>query len=89
MYILLYYQKQFDITKTSFYSIPNKLLWNINVFQKENTYLNIVCTATMVLQSANVSSSAEFDSSLFTTTTFSANNIPALKRSSKLKIILL
>lgn len=39
----------------------------------------------MVLQSANVSSSAEFDSSLFTTTTFSANNIPALKRSSKLQ----
>lgn len=51
---------------------------------KYDTYLNIVCTATMVLQSAKVSSSAEFDSSLFTTTTFSARVIPALSKSSKL-----
>jgi hypothetical protein len=49
------------------------------------SYLNMVCTATMVLQSANVSSSAEFDISLFTTTTFSARVIPARSKSSRLK----
>lgn len=45
----------------------------------------MVCTATIVLQSARLSSSAEFDNSLFTTTTFSARVIPALNKSSKLK----
>lgn len=51
----------------------------------KDTYLNIVCTATIVLQSDRESSSAELDNSLFTTTTFSAKVIPALSRSSKLK----
>lgn len=40
-----------------------------------------------MLQSASVSSSAEFDSSLLTTTTFSANSMPALSRSSKLQVV--
>lgn len=48
-----------------------------------NTHLNMVCTATIVLQSARVSSSAELLSSLFTTTTFSAKVIPARRRSSR------
>lgn len=55
------------------------------VQNKSFTYLNIVCTATIVLQSASVSSSAEFDNSLFTTTTFSASVIPARSKSSKLQ----
>lgn len=50
-----------------------------------STYLNIVWTATIVLQSAKESSSAEFESSLFTTTTFSASVIPALSKSSRLQ----
>jgi hypothetical protein len=50
-----------------------------------SSYLNIVCTATMVLQSASVSSSAELDISLFTTTTFSDRVIPARSKSSRLK----
>lgn len=49
------------------------------------TYLNIVWTATIVLQSERVSSSAELFSSLFTTTTFSAKLIPARRRSSRLE----
>ena len=48
-------------------------------------YLNIVWTETMVLQSERVSSSAELENSLLTTTTLSASVIPALMRSSKLK----
>lgn len=50
------------------------------------TYLNIVCTATMVLQSPRVSSSAELEISLFTTTTFSASVIPARNKSSRQSI---
>jgi len=49
------------------------------------SYLNIVCTATMVLQSASVSSSAELDISLFTTTTFSDRVMPARSKSSRLQ----
>ena len=47
--------------------------------------LKMVCTATMVLQSVNVSSSSEFEASLFTITTLSAWLIPARSRSSNLK----
>ena len=47
--------------------------------------LKMVCTPTMVLQSASVSSSAELDVSLLTTTTFSVALMPALSRSSRLK----
>lgn len=50
------------------------------------TYLNIFCTATIVLQSDRLSSSAEFDSSLLTTTTFSASVIPPRNKSSKQSI---
>ena len=50
-----------------------------------SSYLNIVCTATMVLQSASVSSSAELDISLFTTTTFSDRVMPARSKSSRLQ----
>lgn len=50
----------------------------------DSIYLNIVCTATIVLQSASESSSAEFDNSLLTTTTFSATVMPALSKSSRL-----
>ena len=46
--------------------------------------LNIVCTATIVLQSARVSSSNEFELSLLTMTTLSARVIPAVNRSSRL-----
>lgn len=45
----------------------------------------IVCTATIVLQSDRVSSSAEFDASLLTITTFSATLIPARSKSSRLQ----
>ena len=48
-------------------------------------YLNIVCTATIVLQSASVSSTDEFELSLLTITTLSARLIPALNKSSRLK----
>lgn len=57
----------------------------IAVKNSRKYYLNIVCTATIVLQSARLSSSAELDNSLLTTTTFSAKVIPARSRSSKLK----
>ncbi len=50
-----------------------------------NHYLNMVWTETMVLQSERVSSSAEFENSLLTTTTLSARVMPALMRSSKLE----
>ena len=46
----------------------------------------MVCTATIVLQSASVSSSNELELSLLTTTTLSARLIPARSRSSRLKI---
>lgn len=74
------------ITRRNF-SLHTQTLKKRNDWQRgiAFTYLNIVCTATMVLQSASESSSAELDSSLFTTTTFSANVIPARNRSSKLK----
>ena len=49
-------------------------------------YLKMVCTATIVLQSASVSSSNELELSLLTTTTLSARLIPARSRSSRLKI---
>lgn len=49
-------------------------------------YLNIVCTATIVLQSDRLSSSAEFDNSLLTTTTFSAKVMPARSKSSRQSI---
>ena len=45
-------------------------------------YLNMVWTETMVLQSESVSSSAELENSLLTTTTLSARVIPALIKSS-------
>lgn len=45
-------------------------------------YLKMVWTATIVLQSASVSSSAEFDDSLFTITMLSARLIPARSKSS-------
>ena len=47
-------------------------------------YLNMVWTETMVLQSESVSSSAELENSLLTTTTLSARVIPALIKSSRL-----
>lgn len=58
-----------------------------NLHSELGPYLNMVCTATIVLQSAKVSSSAELDSSLLTTTTFSARDIPALSKSSRLQNI--
>lgn len=69
----------------------NKMLHNYRVLTggagrpPRPTYLNIVWTATIVLQSERVSSSAELFSSLFTTTTFSAKLIPARRRSSRLE----
>lgn len=50
--------------------------------QRFSSYLNIVWTATMVLQSASVSSSAEFDDSLLTMTMLSARLMPARSKSS-------
>lgn len=47
-------------------------------------YLNRVCTATMVLQSARYSSSSELELSLFTTTMLSAQLTPAFSQSSSL-----
>lgn len=52
----------------------------------EMTNLNIFWTATIVLQSERLSSSAEFDCSLLTTTTFSANVIPPRSKSSRRSI---
>lgn len=52
---------------------------------RRRTYLNIVCTLRIVLQSASVSSSAELLSSLFTTTTVSASTMPARTKSSRLE----
>lgn len=51
-----------------------------------STYLNIFCTATIVLQSDKLSSSAEFDSSLLTTTTLSASVMPPRSKSSRQSI---
>ena len=48
-------------------------------------YLNMVWTDTIVLQSDSVSSSAELENSLLTTTTLSARVIPALIKSSRLR----
>ena len=50
-------------------------------------YLNMVWTATMVLQSARVSSRDELELSLLTMTTLSARLMPARSKSSKLLII--
>lgn len=50
-----------------------------------DTNLNIVCTATTVLQSARVSSAMALDASLLTITTLSARFIPALNKSSRLQ----
>ncbi len=47
-------------------------------------YLKMVCTATMVLQSASVSSPSELELSLLTITTLSARLMPARSKSSKL-----
>lgn len=61
-------------------------VWNGLDAVEHETYLNIFCTATIVLQSDRLSSSAEFDSSLLTTTTFSASVIPPRSKSSKQSI---
>ena len=47
-------------------------------------YLNMVWTATMVLQSASVSSQPALEDSLLATTTLSAWLMPARNRSSRL-----
>lgn len=50
------------------------------------TYSTIFYTATIVLQSERLSSSAKFDYSLFTTTTFSTSAIPPRSKSSEQSI---
>lgn len=82
IWIFIYINNKINVfsKNTSLFSFSLIILW-LNVC----TYLNIVCTATIVLQSASESSSAEFESSLFTTTTFSDNVIPARSKSSKLQ----
>ena len=53
-------------------------------FSANMVYLNMVWTATMVLQSARVSSRDELELSLLTMTTLSARLMPARSKSSKL-----
>ena len=53
-------------------------------FSTNMVYLNMVWTATMVLQSARVSSREELELSLLTMTTLSARLMPARSKSSKL-----